>query len=289
MSKFEKFWQRFFIFFFSAISLFIIVVGIYRAKKAPSISEAPTPTPTGGDTGQGTQTNGSATLTFAGKTYQTPYGNVSAAIKVKNGKIVAVTMPSLPDSPPSHYAQPILIDQALKAGSANIQGVSGATYTSNAFKLSLESALAQAKASGQQPTAQTPSGVPTVPTTSATPPVDNTGALSFVGKTVGNPYGNSSAAIKIKGGKIVAVTMPQVPNSPPSQYAAPILIDQALKAGSANIQGVSGATYTTNAFKTSLENAIAQAKAQGVTVTPGTPRTTTAPAPSVPAGLRDDD
>ena len=84
------------------------------------------------------------TISFMGNSYQTPYGNVVAAVEVKAGKIVGVTMPKVPDSPPSVYAQPYLVDQALKAGNANIQGVSGATYTSIAFKSSLESALAKA-------------------------------------------------------------------------------------------------------------------------------------------------
>lgn len=174
MSPFQKNLQKFLIFFFTALSALIIFVGINRAKKVPSISEAPSPTPTpdgataplaGTGTPAGTTaTNTGAIVAYTGKTYQTPYGYVSAAIKVKDGKVVAVSMPQIPNSPPSQYAEPYLIDQALKAGSANIQGVSGATYTSLAFKSSLESAIAQAQAKGQKVTAAPAGAVSSTPT-----------------------------------------------------------------------------------------------------------------------------
>lgn len=154
MTPFKKNLQRFFILFFSAISVGIIIVGINRAKKVPTLSEVPTPEPTstaGQETAPSISKTG--TLAFTGKTYQTPYGNVAAAIQVKDGKVVAVTMPKVPNSPPSIYAEPYLVDQALKSGGANIQGVSGATYTSLAFKSSLESAIAQAQTQGQTITA----------------------------------------------------------------------------------------------------------------------------------------
>ena len=178
MTPFQKNLQKFFIFFFTAASVGIVAIGINRAKNAKGINYTPTPAPgqptaaqDNTSTGVTTTTTGTApsvlgttqattgaVLAYTGSTYQTPYGNVSAAIKVKDGKVVAVTMPQLPDSPPSLYAQPYLIDQALKAGSANIQGVSGATYTSLAFKASLESAIAAAQKQGQQVTAQAPAG-----------------------------------------------------------------------------------------------------------------------------------
>jgi hypothetical protein len=106
------------------------------------------------------------------------------------------------------------------------------------------------------------------------------------------------ASVSVANGKITAVSMPTIPNSPPSVYAEPYLVQQALAAGSANIQGVSGATYTSIAFKSSLESAIAKANqaaaAEGqATITANPVSTvsgaTTTPAPSVPRKYRDDD
>ena len=69
---------------------------------------------------------------------------MSVQITVQSGKIISVTTPSYPNSGPSTRAHSTLIQQAIQANSANIQGVSGATYTSLAFEKSLESALAKA-------------------------------------------------------------------------------------------------------------------------------------------------
>ncbi|MBI5401080.1 MAG: FMN-binding protein [Candidatus Yonathbacteria bacterium] len=151
MSPFQKNLQHFLVFFFTAISVVLVALGIMRAKQnTPPISIAPnqgqpTTTPSQSSAGNNPAV-GSVTIT--GKTYQTPYGTVVAGITVTNGTITAVTMPHVPNSPPSIYAEPYLISQALTSGSANIQGVSGATYTSLAFKSSLENAIAQANAQG---------------------------------------------------------------------------------------------------------------------------------------------
>ena len=167
MTPFKKNLQRFFILFFSTLSVGIIIVGVNRAKKVPTLGEVPTP-PTASDQNlagtMGTSVAG-ATVSITGKTYQTPYGNVAAAIQIRDGKVVGVTMPQVPNSPPSIYSEPYLVDQALKAGGANIQGVSGATYTSLAFKSSLESAIAQARTQGQTITASQSTGTKTVTST----------------------------------------------------------------------------------------------------------------------------
>lgn len=137
----------------------IVALGIMRSKRNESITAvAPDQgQPNRGVYGQGAITppsgaetpHMSGSVTVTGQTYQTPYGRVSVSITVNNGKITGVTMPQFPNSSPSIYAEPYLIQQALAAGSANIQGVSGATYTSIAFKSSLESAIAQANTQGQ--------------------------------------------------------------------------------------------------------------------------------------------
>lgn len=147
MSPFTKNLQKFLVFFFTAISIIIVVMGIARTKKSASVSTAPDQGTTGTASQPPVDTTGA--LAFSGNPYQTPWGNATAEIKVKDGRVVAVSMPQVPNSPPSVYAEPYLVQQALALGTANIQGVSGATYTSLAFKSSLESALAQAKSQGQ--------------------------------------------------------------------------------------------------------------------------------------------
>lgn len=78
------------------------------------------------------------------------YGVVSVKVTVSGGKIVKVGIASLNDggNPRSQYIDqqsiPILEQEVMKAQSANIQGVSGATYTSAGFHQSLRPALHKA-------------------------------------------------------------------------------------------------------------------------------------------------
>ena len=87
------------------------------------------------------------TGTFAGPTVNVNYGNVQVQITVKNGKIVdatALQAPSGRNDRWTNMALPILKKQTLAAQSANIQGASGASYTSYGWYTSLQGALAKA-------------------------------------------------------------------------------------------------------------------------------------------------
>jgi uncharacterized protein with FMN-binding domain len=75
------------------------------------------------------------------------YGNVQVKITVVNGRItdaVAVKAPSGRNDRWTNMAVPILKQQTLAAQSADIQGASGASYTSYGWYTSLQGALAQA-------------------------------------------------------------------------------------------------------------------------------------------------
>jgi len=89
--------------------------------------------------------------TFNGSSVSTRYGTVKIAITVSSGKITSVNFLSLPDndmrsSMISSQASPILQSQTLAAQSASIDGVSGATYTSEGYVQSLQSAIDAAHA-----------------------------------------------------------------------------------------------------------------------------------------------
>jgi len=75
------------------------------------------------------------------------WGVLAVKVRVSGRKITKVSLAYLNDggNPRSQYIDqqsiPILEQQALQAQSANIQGVSGASYTSAGFAQSLQSAL----------------------------------------------------------------------------------------------------------------------------------------------------
>lgn len=104
---------------------------------------------TGSSTGTGTTGGSSATGIFTGDTTQTRYGPVQVQITVANGTITDVTALQLTNSDGrsvqiSQQAAPILRQEALQAQSAQIQSVSGATFTSEGYTTSLQSAIDKA-------------------------------------------------------------------------------------------------------------------------------------------------
>ncbi|MFI8534548.1 FMN-binding protein [Streptomyces aquilus] len=84
--------------------------------------------------------------TFTGDSVQTRWGPVQVRITVKDGKLTDVTAVAYPSDNPrdqeiNSYALPRLRTEALTAQSADIDTVSGATYTSDGYRQSLQSAL----------------------------------------------------------------------------------------------------------------------------------------------------
>jgi uncharacterized protein with FMN-binding domain len=84
--------------------------------------------------------------TAAGSVVQYGYGQLSVTVTVRGSQIVAVTVPVLHTI--DQYSQqlaeqviPMLRSEVLAAHSAQIHGVSGATYTSEAYAQSIQSAL----------------------------------------------------------------------------------------------------------------------------------------------------
>lgn len=87
---------------------------------------------------------------YTGSPADAYYGTVQVKAVIRNGKIVDVVFL---DRPHTHensifingQAMPLLTQEAIQAQSAQVDGVSGASFTSAAFKESLASALALAK------------------------------------------------------------------------------------------------------------------------------------------------
>ncbi len=95
-----------------------------------------------GSTGAAAKAGGS----YAGDVVQTRFGPVQVQITVSGGTISDVTALQLTDDGGrsvqiSNYAAPLLREEVLQAQSANVQTISGATVTSDAYLTSLQAAL----------------------------------------------------------------------------------------------------------------------------------------------------
>ena len=89
------------------------------------------------------------TGTYTGQAVDAFYGLVQVRVVVANGRITDVQPLQLPNDRArsayiSQVAGPMLRSEALQAQSAQIDIISGATYTSDAYSQSLETALQQA-------------------------------------------------------------------------------------------------------------------------------------------------
>ncbi|HEV2403365.1 MAG TPA: FMN-binding protein [Candidatus Saccharimonadales bacterium] len=87
---------------------------------------------------------------YTGSVANAYYGNVQVAATIQRGRLQTVTFLQYPnDNPNSQYingqAIPYLRQEAIQAQSANVNIITGATFTSQAFMQSLGSALAQAQ------------------------------------------------------------------------------------------------------------------------------------------------
>jgi uncharacterized protein with FMN-binding domain len=120
-----------------------------QPQLSPSAAPTPTPTPTPAPAPaaqpQGQYKNGQ----YIGSSADAFYGFVQVKAVISGGKIVDVQFLSYPSDRSTSVqinsqAMPYLTQEAIAAQSANVDIVSGATDTSQAFIQSLGSALAQA-------------------------------------------------------------------------------------------------------------------------------------------------
>jgi uncharacterized protein with FMN-binding domain len=100
-------------------------------------------------TSRGSTSARGASRTVTGDEAQTMYGPVQVKITVAGGKVTAANAIEYPLNDPrdqqiNSYAIPALNSEAVAASSAHIDTVSGATYTSQGYITSLQSALDKA-------------------------------------------------------------------------------------------------------------------------------------------------
>lgn len=105
-----------------------------QASAEASAQETPTTTPTTGADG-----------TYASSTVRYKFGEIQLEIQVAGGALTDITMlKATTEGRGYEQAPPLLVEAALAAGGTDFGNLSGATFTTVAFKQALEDALAQA-------------------------------------------------------------------------------------------------------------------------------------------------
>ncbi|MDQ0388805.1 uncharacterized protein with FMN-binding domain [Streptomyces sp. DSM 42143] len=205
---------------------------------------------------QGGRGAGAGTVT--GDAADTQYGPVQVRLTVNGGKITGAEAVRAPEGGQSDQvtadAVPKLNRAAVAAGSADIDAVSGATYTSAGYKQSLQSALdkvAEAAGSDGQGAGAGAGGG------------GGQGTRTLTGSVAQTQYGPVQVRVTVSGGKITGAEAVRAPEGGQSDQvtadAVPELNRAAVAAGSADIDAVSGATYTSAGYKQSLQSALDKA------------------------------
>ncbi|MFF3324238.1 FMN-binding protein [Streptomyces sp. NPDC002889] len=240
-----------------------------------------------GSAGSGSGAAGGQTV--LGDEAETQYGPVQVQLTLSGGRITAAKAVKAPDTDANSRkiaanAVPELNQAAVTAQSAGIDAVSGATYTSQGYIESLQSAIDKAGAAGAgageaaAPGSGSGSGSGTGTAGSgADPGTVGSGAESgsgsgsgseapktFVGDAASTQYGDVQVRITVSGGRITAADAVKAPGSDANSRkiaanAVPKLNQAAVTAQSAGIDAVSGASYTSEGYIESLQSAIDKA------------------------------
>ncbi|GGY10375.1 FMN-binding protein [Streptomyces djakartensis] len=192
--------------------------------------------------------------TVTGDVAQTQYGPVQVRITVAGGKITKAEAVQAPKGGRSDQitssSVPRLNQAAVAAGNAQFDAVSGATYTSAGYKKSLQSALDKVPAGGGS-------------SQGAGSGAGSAQARTVTGSVAQTQYGPVQVRITVAGGKITKAEAVQAPKGGRSDQitsnSVPRLNQAAVAAGNAQIDAVSGATYTSAGYKQSLQSALDQA------------------------------
>jgi uncharacterized protein with FMN-binding domain len=177
------------------------------------------------------------------------------------GAVLAITPPQLGSTSAINIAgAPIAGADTTASASAS----SSSSATSAATKAAKPVATKNAGATKTPASGNSAASNSATPTAAATTAPATTAAINgtFTGPSVNVNYGNVQVKITVVNGRItdaVAVKAPTGKNDRWTNMAVPILKAQTLKAQSANIQGASGASYTSYGWFTSLQGAIALA------------------------------
>ena len=106
----------------------------------------PSSAPSSGTTTEAPVVSGPSNGTYTGSSIRTRFGNVQVSVTITSGSITEVTALQLTDADGrsvqiSNRAAPILRSEVLASQSAQVSNVSGATYTTQAYLTSVQSAL----------------------------------------------------------------------------------------------------------------------------------------------------
>lgn len=210
-------------------------------------------------------------------------GTIDVQVTISGGRITTIDIVSATGEDASYLEMAKgIIDAMLAAQTSEVDTISGATFSSTGIKNAVAQALAQA--GGDTPTTTDPSGMPgatgtTDPagTTDPSATTDSAGATDTTGTTgtmtaadsyqdgtyTGSAEGFGGAIdvqVTISGGRITAIEVTSAPQEDASYLdMAKGIINSMIDAQSADVDTVSGATFSSTGIRDAVADALEQA------------------------------
>ena len=207
-------------------------------------------------------------------------GEIRVKVTVSNGKISDIKVESHSETPEYYDRCSGIIPNIISSQSTNVDGVSGATFTSNGIKAAVADALKSAGASSasNSSNSNTSKVKPTESKNSQSADKEEIKKLKKQikelqdaadvkdklkdGKYQGNGTGfkgNVKAEVVVSGGKISSINILENIDDAPYFDKAKTLIPSIISKQSLRVDSISGATYSSNGIKSAVRDALKKA------------------------------
>ena len=196
-------------------------------------------------------------------------GKISVSVNIKNSKIKRIKVISASSETPQYFAKArAVIGSIIKRQSTNVDAISGATFSSNGIIKAVRNALSKA-ATGKTQSSKNKSDSDNESTSDNTDPTltldgdYNDGEYEGYAKSYGTGY--ITVKINIKSNRLTKVKITDAPSDDYVNAGAYVsdlkgLIKKIISSQSTKVDGVSGATKSSDAIKNAIIMALNSAK-----------------------------
>lgn len=185
-------------------------------------------------------------------------GTIKVQVIIKDHKMTDITlMEAKADDPPYVAKAKGVISAILKAQSLEVDTISGATYSSNGIIMAVEDAISQAAGKGA---AAEPEKKKASDKIKPDPDLDNQTYKDGTYYGTGTGFrGKVTARVMIKSGKMASVKVTKIQDDAPYMKKAKAVINRMINKQSTNVDGVAGATYSSNGIIEAVRDALRKA------------------------------
>lgn len=191
-------------------------------------------------------------------------GEIKVKVVISGGRLSSITIVNAADETKEYLDKAkAVISAMLQKGSPNVDSVSGATFSStgiiNAVKRAMSQAAVTGKTAGSTSGAVTPAATPAVPANPSVMPKESLKDGTYTGTGIG--YGGDiTVQLTVSGGRMTSLSVLSAEKETAAYFnRAKTLLTTMLNQQSADVDIVSGATFSSEGIIDAVKNAMSQA------------------------------